>query len=129
MKESNSRAAVFAAVDDARLDLEAAAEREHRARLAYEEALAAAVATIGVTAVSREVRCRGRRSTPSSGGWRAGHYGYRRPTTAGDELLGLLGRRAGHRNAARNPLAQVLRLVTAYQRRAARKLPSPRPGG
>ena len=54
MKESNSRAAVFAAVDDARLDLEAAAEREHRARLAYEEALAAAVAAIGVTAVSRE---------------------------------------------------------------------------
>jgi hypothetical protein len=54
MKESDSRAAVLAAVDDARLDLEAAAEREHRARLAYEEALAAAVAAIGVTAVSRE---------------------------------------------------------------------------
>jgi len=48
MKESNSQAAVLAAVDEARLDLEAAAaEREHRARLAYEEALAAAVAAIG----------------------------------------------------------------------------------
>ena len=33
MKESSSRAAVLAAVDEARLDLEAAAEREHRARL------------------------------------------------------------------------------------------------
>ena len=53
MKESDSRAGVLAAVDEARLDLEAAAEREHRARLAYEEALAAAVAAIGVTAVSR----------------------------------------------------------------------------
>ena len=42
MKESNSQAAVLAAVDEARLDLEAAAEREHRARLAYEEAVAAA---------------------------------------------------------------------------------------
>jgi hypothetical protein len=41
MKESDSRAAVLAAVDEARLDLEAAAEREHRARLAYEEAPAA----------------------------------------------------------------------------------------
>ena len=54
MKESDSRAGVLAAVDEARLDLEAAAEREHRARLAYEGALAAAVAAIGVTAVSRE---------------------------------------------------------------------------
>jgi len=54
MKESDSRAAVLAAVDAARLDLEAAAEGEHRARLAYEEALAAAVAAIGVTAVTRE---------------------------------------------------------------------------
>ena len=53
-RQTDSRAAVLAAVDDARLDLEAAAEREHRARLAYEEALAAAVAAIGVTAVSRE---------------------------------------------------------------------------
>ncbi|HZM65593.1 MAG TPA: hypothetical protein VFC16_04750 [Nakamurella sp.] len=54
MKESDSRAAVLAAVDEARLDLEAAAEREHRARLAYEKALAAAMAAIGVTAVSGE---------------------------------------------------------------------------
>ena len=54
MKDSDSPAAVLAAVDAARLDLEAAAEREHRARSAYEEALAAAVAAIGVTAVSRE---------------------------------------------------------------------------
>ena len=53
MKQNNSRAAVLAAVDDARLALEAAAEGEHRARLAYEEAIAAAVAAIGVTAVSR----------------------------------------------------------------------------
>ena len=54
MTETDSRAAVLASVDEARLDLEAAAEREHRARWAYEEALAAAVAAIGVTAVSRE---------------------------------------------------------------------------
>jgi hypothetical protein len=54
MKDSDSQAAVLAAVYEARLDLEAAAERQHRARLAYEEALAAAVAAIGVTAVSRE---------------------------------------------------------------------------
>ena len=54
MKQSDSRAAVLAAVDETRLDLEAAAGREHRARLAYEEAIAAAVAAIGVTAVSRE---------------------------------------------------------------------------
>ena len=53
MKESNSQDAVLAAVDAARRDLEAAAEGEHRARLAYEEAIAAAVAAIGVTAVSR----------------------------------------------------------------------------
>ena len=54
MTETDSRAAVLVSVDEARLDLEAAAEREHRARWAYEEALAAAVAAIGVTAVSRE---------------------------------------------------------------------------
>ena len=54
MTETDSRAAVLVSVDEARLDLEAAAEREHRARLAYEEAIAAAVAAIGVTAVSRE---------------------------------------------------------------------------
>ena len=54
MTETDSRAAVLASVDEARLDLEAAAEREHRARLVYEEALAAAVAAIGITAVSRE---------------------------------------------------------------------------
>ena len=54
MKDSDSQAEVLAAVYEARLDLEAAAEGQHRARLAYEEALAAAVAAIGVTAVSRE---------------------------------------------------------------------------
>jgi len=54
MTETDSRAAVLVSVDEARLDLEAAAEREHRARWAYEEALADAVAAIGVTAVSRE---------------------------------------------------------------------------
>ena len=48
------RLPVLAAVDAARLDLEAAAEAEHRARSPYEEAIAAAVAAIGVTVVSRE---------------------------------------------------------------------------
>ena len=82
MKHSNSRAAVLAAVDDAPLTLEAAAERQHRARLAYEEAIAAAVAAIGVTAVSRE--CDMSRSAVQAIVRRVAsrHYGYRRPTTA-----------------------------------------------
>jgi hypothetical protein len=81
MKPSNSQAAVLAAVDAARLDLEAAAEGEHRARLAYEEALAAAVAAIGVRAVPRLRHVPIGGSTPSSGELKGGHISYRRPTT------------------------------------------------